>query len=221
MRWATMGTVVAARECLGHGLAINLGGGFHHAKPDGGEGFCIYSDIALAIDALRGEGLLGEEDRVVYVDLDAHQGNGVCHTLMSDKRVFIFDMYNRSIYPSYDSQARIRIDCDIPLMPTWREEDYLDELADRLPGFLDSISRTRRVGLAIYNAGTDVYAGDPLGQLNVSADGILRRDLLVMRELRQRGIPSIMLLSGGYTQASYKHVADSVIRIVEEEMERG
>lgn len=136
---------------------------------------------------------------------------------MDDKRVFVFDMYNSTIYPSYDSEARNRIDCDIRLFSACREQEYLRELKDWLPGFLDSISQSQRVGLAIYNAGTDVYVDDPLGLLDVSAEGILQRDLFVVRELRQRGIPTVMLLSGGYTRVSYKLVADSVIRLLEPE----
>jgi histone deacetylase 11 len=216
MRWATMGTVVAARASLQYGLAVNLGGGYHHAKPNAGEGFCIYSDIAMAIHSLRSEGLLTTQQRVAYVDLDAHQGNGVCHAFMSDPRVFIFDVYNATIYPFYDSAARDRIDCDVRITGACHEQQYLRELKTGLPGFLDSIASSQPVGLAIYNAGTDVLAGDPLGGLNISAAGILERDLFVVRQLRERDIPTVMLLSGGYTRMSHRLVADSVIRLVEE-----
>jgi histone deacetylase 11 len=217
MRWATMGTVLGASEALRHGLAVNLGGGFHHAKPAAGEGFCIYSDIALAIHSLRSEGAIGQDSRIAYVDLDAHQGNGVGHFFAQDQRVFILDMYNSLIYPSYDLKAQSRIDCAVRLERGCRERKYLQALASRLPGFLDSISRSQHVGLAIYNAGTDVFAGDPLGCLEVSADGVLRRDVFVVEELRKRGIPTLMLLSGGYTPVSYRLVADSVIRLLEME----
>ncbi len=212
-----MGTIIAAGECIEQGLAVNLGGGYHHAKPAGGEGFCIYCDIALAVQSLRKNGLLAENDRIAYVDLDAHQGNGVCHAFMADRRMFIFDMYNSDIYPSYDADARDRTHCNIPLTSSCHEKDYLRDLTKSLPGFLDSISRTGRVGLGIYNAGTDVYVDDPLGQLGLSASGILERDLFVIRELRRRGIPSLMLLSGGYTRVSYELVANSVIRLLEDE----
>jgi histone deacetylase 11 len=215
MRWSTMGTVLASREAIRHGLAVSLSGGYHHAKPEGGEGFCIYSDIALAIHTLRGERALGDDDRVVYVDLDAHQGNGVCHFYQEDRRVFIFDMYNRDIYPTYDRVARQRIDCDLPLTSNCTESEYLTTLKRHLPGFLDSIGRSGRVGLAIYNAGSDVYAGDALGGLNVSAQGVLQRDRFVVDELRQRDLPVVMLPSGGYSRESYKLLADSVRALLE------
>ena len=217
MRWATQGTIVAAREAIQHGFAVNLSGGYHHAKPNGGEGFSVYSDIAVAVHAIRDENLLAPDARIAYVDLDAHQGNGVCHAFRGDKQVFIFDMYNSTIYPSYDTEARTRIDCDVRLTGNCTEGEYLSELKGNLPGFLDSVGGTAPIGLAIYNAGTDVFEGDALGGLNVSAAGIVERDAFVVDQLRQQGIPTVMLLSGGYSSDSYKHVADSVLNLTNEQ----
>jgi len=214
MRWAVRGTIIAAREALRHGLAVNLSGGYHHAKPEAGEGFSIYADVAIAVNSLRADGSLDDDARIAYIDVDAHQGNGVCRTFMDDNRVFIFDMYNSLIYP-LEIPTRERIDCDIPLLSAWGDEEYLGELRGRLPGFLNSVGRTRPIGLAIYNAGTDVFAGDPLGGLSVSAEAILERDLFVVGELRDRGVPTVMVLSGGYTPQSYRLVADSVSRLLE------
>lgn len=216
MRWATEGTIIAAREALRHGIAVNLSGGYHHAKPEGGEGFCVYSDIGVAICNLREQGVVEQDCRVAYIDLDAHQGNGVCHTFLNDKAVFIFDVYNSMIYPFADEIAKERVDCNLPVVSSCSENEYLRLVSANLPGFLDSIQRTKRVSLAVYNAGTDVYKDDPLGGLNLSAQGILQRDLYVTRELRKRGIPMVMLPSGGYTRVSYKLIAESVSRILEE-----
>ncbi len=218
MRWATAGTVLASHASIRHGFSVNLGGGFHHAKPDSGEGFCIYSDIALAIDSVRREGLISAAARIAYIDLDAHQGNGICHAFMHDNSVFIFDMYNSMIYPSYDVEAQQRVDCNIRLTDSCSDTEYQTTLEEQLPGFLDSISRSRGVEFAIYNAGTDVFQDDPLGGLNLSAEGVLRRDLYAVGQLRQRGIPTLMLLSGGYTRVSYRLVAESVIHLVESEL---
>jgi histone deacetylase 11 len=222
MRWATMGTVVAAREALTttreglqQGLAVNLSGGYHHAKPDGGEGFCFYNDIALAVTMLRREGLLAEADRVAYIDPDAHQGNGVSHAFLDDPRMFLFDAYNEFIYPAYDRVAHDRIDCNVPLPAGCRDDVYLGHLHAKLPGFLDSIGREARVALALFNAGTDVYEGDALGGLAVSAPGILERDTFVVEQLRSRSIPTVMLLSGGYSEESHRLVASSVRAMIE------
>lgn len=218
MRWATMGTMIGAKESLKHGFVVNLGGGFHHAKPTAGEGFCIYADIPLAIHSLRAQQLIDEESHIAYIDLDAHMGNGVCHAFKNDKRVFIFDMFNSMIYPIHDSEARDRIDCDYRLHSHHSEAEYLTNLEKLLPPFLDSISKSQKTSLAIYNAGTDVFLNDPLGQLSLTAKAILKRDLFVVKELRKRGIPTLMLLSGGYTKESYQLVANSVIELVEMEL---
>ena len=214
MRWATAGTILAAREAMRCGLAINLSGGYHHAGPDRGEGFCVYNDIALAVHALRGDGALKDDDTVVYVDCDAHQGNGVCRAFAGDGRVFIYDCYNAAIYPR-DADARRRIDCDVPLTPNQTDGEYLAQLESTLPPFLDGVSKTRRPAFAIYNAGTDIYRGDPLGALAVTAAGVLKRDRLVLKELVARGIPTIMLPSGGYTRESFQLIADTAADVLE------
>lgn len=217
MRWATRGTILAAYQALENGFAVNLSGGYHHAKPDRGEGFCIYSDIGIAVAALRSNNRIAPDARIAYIDTDAHQGNGVCHTFADDPRTFIFDIFNSRIYPMFDVDARKRIDCEVAITSAITDAEYMAELQNRLPGFLDSVGRSP-IGLAIYNAGTDIFAGDPLGGLDISAETILQRDLLVVRELRERQIPTIMVLSGGYTKQSYQLVADSVIAILEMEM---
>jgi len=216
MRWATRGTIVAAQEALSHGLAINLSGGYHHAKPSHGEGFSIYADVGIAVASLRHDGRISQTDRVVYIDTDVHQGNGVCHTFMNDSRVFLFDMFNHRIYPWTDNEAKQRIDCAIPLTSSCTDETYLEELQQKLPGFLDSVGNSP-IGIAFYNAGTDVFAGDPLGGMNISAAAICERDLYVVSELRRRRIPTVMVLSGGYTKKSFQLVADSVIDLVKME----
>lgn len=210
MRWACAGTVLAARAALECGLAFNLGGGFHHAKPSGGEGFSIYNDIALAIGTLTCEGRLTASSRVAYVDLDAHLGNGVAWCFAEDSRVFMFDMHNDSIYPLGDVRARERVDCPVGLPPSTGGEEYLDRLRSRLPPFLDSVGRSAAISLAVYNAGTDVLAGDPLGGLALAPDEVLARDLFVLNTLRQRGIATLVLTSGGYTDESHRAIARTI-----------
>lgn len=209
MRWATAGTVRAAREALRTGMAFNLSGGYHHASRDRGEGFCVYADVGVAVTLLRDEGRLGADDRVVYIDLDAHQGNGVARVFADDPRVFLFDVYNELIYPR-DAHARRRIDCDLPIPPGCDDGRYLPLIRAELPRFLDAVSRARRPALAIYNAGTDIFGGDPLGYLRVSAEGVLARDQFVLAQLTERHIPWVTLPSGGYTRESYQLIARTV-----------
>jgi histone deacetylase 11 len=214
MRWATMGTVVAAREAMEHGLAINLSGGYHHASPNDGHGFSAYADVALAIEGLRTSGRLKEGDKVVYIDLDAHQGNGVCRTYFEDRRVFIYDQYNRHIFP-LDVRAQRRIDCDASVEGGCGECDYLATLRQKLPAFLDGLTRNDGVSLGVYNAGTDIFVADQLGGMNVSAAGVLERDRFVLEQLIKRRIPTLVVLSGGYSQHSYELVAAMVSFVME------
>jgi histone deacetylase 11 len=214
MRWAVAGSLVAAREALTAGVAVNLSGGYHHAKPDHGEGFCVFNDIAYLIHGLRSDGQLEPDDRVAYIDLDAHQGNGVCHHFLNDRRVVVYDAFNGDIYPSYDLVARERINCPVPLPSGCTGAEYLRLLKSSLPGFLDKVPRNGRVGLAIYNAGTDVFEGDTLGGMKLSAADVLERDLHVIDQLRMRNIPAVMLLSGGYSHESHRLVANTVVELL-------
>ncbi len=213
MRWAARGSVLAAKAALEQGIAVNLSGGYHHAKPSRGEGFCIFSDIALIVRQLRSEGELTLEQKTVYIDLDAHQGNGVCYQFKNDPSFRIFDMYNGTIYPASDNFATSRVNCRIQLPSGFDGTRYLQVLREQLPTFLDSPAQAG-AALAIYNAGTDVYAADSLGDLKVSAEEILERDLFVIDELRKRNLPVVMLLSGGYSQESFQLVAATVSKLL-------
>lgn len=214
MRWAVAGSLVAGREALTHGVAVNLSGGYHHAKPDGGEGFCVFNDVAYLVHGLRREGRLKPDDRIAYIDLDAHQGNGVCHHFHADRQMFIYDAFNPRIYPSSDREAITRIDRAVHLPSKCTGTEYLQLLDISLPGFLDSIGRNASIGLAIYNAGTDIFEGDALGHLRIPAADVLARDLFVIDQLRTRNIPVVMLLSGGYSRESYRLVANTVVELL-------
>ncbi len=207
MRLATAGTILAAEAAMERGLAINLSGGYHHAKRGSGEGFCVYNDIAIAIRSLRAKGLLAQEQRVLYVDLDAHMGNGVADVFADDRSVTLFDMFNRGIYPADDRAALARLDFGLPLAFGVEDSLYLSALQRELPEAIDGLSAP---GFAIYNAGTDVFEGDPLGGMKLSEQAILQRDLFVLRHLRERGIPTLMLPSGGYTRESHRFLARAV-----------
>ncbi|HTR40141.1 MAG TPA: histone deacetylase [Pseudomonadales bacterium] len=213
MRWATRGSVIAAKAALQTGAAINLSGGYHHAKPNQGEGFCVFSDAALIVYQLRQEKLLQPDDTIAYVDLDAHHGNGVCHQFLADRRVSIFDMYNENVYPGKEFEHHQRIDWNIPLPFGCPGAEYLAILRENLPRFLDSLDK-RRLKLAIYNAGTDVFAGDKLGGLGLSADDVLERDMFVINEFLQRQIPFVMVLAGGYSRQSYQLVANTAAKLL-------
>jgi histone deacetylase 11 len=211
MRLATMGTILAAEEAMKGGLAVNMGGGYHHASTAKGEGFCIYSDVALAIINLRDTGKLKADETVLIIDLDVHQGNGHERIFLNDPHVKIMDVYNQGIYPN-DAQAMRGIDCDVPLRSGTSEEEYLAALKLKLPEFLDSVDSPK---FALYVAGTDIYSNDMLGMFRVSEAGILERDKFVFNALAEREIPFAMTLGGGYSQESYLAVANAVRYIIE------
>lgn len=97
-------------------------------------------------------------------------------------------------------------------------DEYLELLQTRLPAFIESVGQSKQVGLAIYNAGTDIYEGDALGGLRVSAEGVLKRDLFVLEELRRRAIPTVMLPSGGYSEESHRMIARTIQHLLEKNL---
>jgi histone deacetylase 11 len=202
MRWAVGGTILAAELALQTGLAVNVGGGFHHAHTNRGHGFCVYSDIAVAIATLRVKQLA---QRFMIIDLDAHQGDGLERIFMNDPNVQIYDMYNADIFPS-DEAARSGITWETRLECGTTDQQYLRELIDMLPTAIDDA----RPDLAFYLAGTDIVRGDDLGLLDISPDGVFRRDQFVLQQLNERGIPAVMVTAGGYTAASAQLIARTV-----------
>ena len=203
-RYATGGTVLAARLALRYGVAVNLAGGYHHAKPDAGEGFCIYNDIAVAIRAMQDEGL---SKRALVVDLDVHQGNGTAVCFAGDKRVFTFSMHEGGIYPV----PKARSDLDVELSAGTDDEEYMRLLASTLQAIIEKF----RPDLVILQAGCDTLAGDPLAHLEMTPAGIVRRDALVIDECVRRRIPVVMTLGGGYSRGAWRAQYASIRRTLE------
>lgn len=206
--WCAAGTVLAAREALRDGLAFNLGGGFHHAKRSWGEGFCLFSDIALTIHTLRSEGILAPADPVFYIDLDAHQGNGVSTDFGADPAVRILDVFNSENYPFRDKVGRAGIDVARPLPAYTEDGAYMEALNSGLDELFAGQPTPR---LVIYCAGTDVLVGDPLGDMKLSHQGVNARDMAVWQAVRGRGLPLLVLPAGGYSKLTARLIADFVL----------
>ena len=181
------GTLAATRAALEHGVAMNLSGGTHHAFADHGEGFCVFNDVAIAIRALQLDGRL---TRAVVIDLDVHQGNGTNAIFAGDERVYTFSMHGAKNYPFHRVAGCVDI-----AMPDGTDDDlYLDTLSRALPNAL----RSARAALAVYLAGADILAGDRLGRLGLTHEGMGRRDVLVLDACREIGLPVAIVLGGGY-----------------------
>lgn len=202
MKFGTGGTILGAELAMRCGWAINLSGGYHHAKAEKGEGFCYYADIPIAVWKLWQE---RPQLKVLIVDLDAHQGNGHESIFGADERVDIFDIYNGEVYPQ-DEAAREFIDYDFPLDDYVEDEAYLALLMKELPKAIEESAP----GLIIYNAGTDVFELDPLGGLGITDEGIVERDEFVFQSASVKGIPVLMVLSGGYAPESAGIIGRSV-----------
>ncbi|KAK8545293.1 hypothetical protein V6N13_066580 [Hibiscus sabdariffa] len=201
------GTVLAAKFAKERGWAINVGGGFHHCSGGRGGGFCAYADISLCIHFAF---VLSNISRVMIIDLDAHQGNGHEMDFGNDERVYILDMYNPGIYP-FDMTARNYINQKVDVVTGTTTGEYLKQLDKALEVARNSFAPE----LIIYNAGTDILDGDPLGGLKVSPDGVVQRDEKVFRFARERNIPIVMVTSGGYMKTSARVIANSIINLSE------
>jgi len=214
MKLAVAGTIQATRRALqGEGaIAMNVGGGFHHAFRDHGEGFCLYADVAVAIAAARAAGALGERDPIAIIDLDAHRGNGVWDILGSDPAVRVLDVYNFQTYPGLFDGAVEDFPFLVPIKAGTSDGRYLDTVRGELRRFLDDMPKPR---LAVYNAGTDVLAGDPVGRLAVSEAGVVARDRFVLDTLAERQIPTVIVTSGGYTRRSHPLIAELALAVVD------
>lgn len=215
---AAGGSILAARQCLTDGVSISLGGGFHHAFPDHGEGFCMIHDVAVAIRRLQ------RDDKIrtaMTVDCDVHQGNGTAAIFAGTRTasallpsssastvtqpvgmprgkmrgahagdVFTISLHQHNNYPLWKPPSSI----DVDLPDGLGDDDYLAWLDNALSSGL----RQFEPDLMCYIAGADPYKEDQLGGLNLTIEGLKKRDELVFRVARARNIPVMVTYAGGY-----------------------
>jgi acetoin utilization deacetylase AcuC-like enzyme len=189
------GTIGACRAALTDGFANNLAGGTHHAYAAHGEGFCVFNDVAVAARAMQAEGLA---NHIVIIDLDVHQGNGTASIFRDDTSVFTFSIHGAKNFPFHKEYS----DLDIALDDDVDDEVYLEALKPGLQAALDQ----SMADLAIYIAGADPFSGDRLGRLCLSKSGLALRDRMVFDFCRQKGLPVVTVMGGGYA----KDVKDTV-----------
>jgi acetoin utilization deacetylase AcuC-like enzyme len=192
---AAGGTTLAGRKALEDGFAANLSGGFHHAYPGHGEGFCMIHDVGVAIRSLQAAGKIRT---AMTVDTDVHHGNGTAAIFGDDDSVFTLSIHQENNYPMPKPPS----DEDIGLDDGTRDREYLDALEKGLVHALKKMSPD----LIFYIGGADPYCEDQLGGLALTIEGLQKRDRLVFQHARQRGIPVASTLAGGYA----RRVADTV-----------
>jgi acetoin utilization deacetylase AcuC-like enzyme len=180
------GTYAAARHALAHGFAANGAGGSHHALPDGGAGYCVTNDLAIAAHRLVTE---GSARRILIVDLDVHQGDGTAVFFAGRDDVLTFSMHAAKNFPV----RKARSFRDVELPDGIGDADYLAILAAELAPLL-----AWNPDFVLFQAGVDPHLDDRLGRLGLSDAGLAARDALVVRACRTRGIAVASTLGGGY-----------------------
>ena len=185
---ATGGTVLASKLAIKSGIACNTAGGSHHANYDGGAGYCVFNDVAVAAKFLLERGLA---NKILIVDLDVHQGNGNADIFKDDNHVFTFSMHSKTNYPAKKSIS----DYDVELKDNIEDKEYIETLKKCLnelnQNFFDFV---------FYIAGVDIHYNDRLGKLKISDDGIKTRDQIVIENYFSQRIPLCGVLGGGYNK---------------------
>jgi len=185
---ATGGTVLASKLAINFGLACNTAGGSHHANFDGGAGYCVFNDVAVAAKYLLNRGLA---NRILIVDLDVHQGNGNSDMFKDNRNVFTFSMHSKSNYPAKKSLS----DLDVELKDNTEDKEYLDILKFNLANLNDE-----NFDFIFYIAGVDIHHNDRLGKLSITDEGINLRDNIVIDNFFSKRIPICGVLGGGYNK---------------------
>jgi len=186
-RLSVGGTILAAESALAEGLSVHVGGGFHHAFADHGEGFCLLNDTAVAVEKLQREGRVG---RVMIVDCDVHQGNGTASIFKNRADVFTFSIHQMDIYPSEKQTSTL----DVGLWTGDGDRAFLEAMSAHFP----KLFREYRPDLVFYLAGADPLAGDQLGGLTMTKTGLMARDRIVLEGALLLKVPVAVLLAGGY-----------------------
>ena len=181
------GTILSCMLAIETGAGIHLGGGFHHAFSDHGEGFCVFNDLAVAIRKMQ---KLNKIKKALVIDCDLHQGNGTAYIFQKDTNVFTFSIHQEDIYP-YPKQ---RSNVDIELSAGSGDEEYLELLRKSVPSLIEK----HKPEIILYQAGADPYKGDQLGQLKLTIDGLKKRDEFIFKQARTHDIPVAVTLGGGY-----------------------
>jgi acetoin utilization deacetylase AcuC-like enzyme len=192
---AAGGSILAGQSSLRDGFGCNLGGGFHHAYPGHGEGFCAIHDVAVAIRRLQAEGAVA---KAMVIDTDVHHGNGTAAIFRNDKTVFTLSIHQENNYPAHKPDSTI----DLHMWDRADDEEYLNVL---LPAVVSGLEEFRP-DIVFYIGGADPYCEDQLGGLCLTKQGLMVRDRKVFEEARKRGVPMATTLAGGYA----RNVEDTV-----------
>jgi acetoin utilization deacetylase AcuC-like enzyme len=186
---AAGGSILAAQRALRDGFGANLGGGFHHAYPNHGEGFCAIHDVAVAIRRLQADHAVR---KAMVVDTDVHHGNGTAAIFEKDRSVFTLSIHQENNYPAHKPPSTV----DLHMPDRVEDEEYLNALLPAVQHGLDQF----KPDILFYVGGADAFCEDQLGGLSLSKKGLMQRDCGVFELTRQRGAPVVTTLAGGYAR---------------------
>jgi acetoin utilization deacetylase AcuC-like enzyme len=196
-------TIAACRAALSEGVAVNLGGGTHHAFNDRGKGFCWLNDSVIAAMAMQAEGLA---EHILIVDCDVHQGDGTAAITRDDPSIFTFSIHGKNNFPYHKEISNL----DIELEDGTSDRTYLDSLEN---GLTICFGRFK-ADLVIYLAGADPYRKDRYGRLSLTKAGLAERDRLVLERLKENELPVAVTMAGGYAP-EIQDVVDIHIQTIE------
>lgn len=183
---STGGTIYTAQLAIDHGCAIHLSGGYHHAFPSEGSGFCLFNDLAIAAKVLQQQGV----GKILIFDCDVHQGDGTAVIFAEDPQVITASLHGEKNFPARKQYS----DWDIGLENQLTDAPYLTAVQESL----DFLLQLHQPDLVIYDAGVDIHQQDDLGLLSISTAGVFARDLLVLGGCLARKIPVAAVIGGGY-----------------------
>ena len=183
---ATGGTVLASKLAVKNKLACNTAGGSHHAFSDQGNGYCVFNDVAVAAKYLKKK---YKFEKILILDLDVHQGDGTAKIFENDNSFFTVSIHSKKNYPSKKQSS----DIDIELDDGMEDEEYLSVVNQLIKKI-----ETQDFNFVFYVAGVDIHCNDRLGKLNISEDGIRKREKMVINHFFKKNIPLCGVLGGGY-----------------------
>jgi acetoin utilization deacetylase AcuC-like enzyme len=186
---AAGGTILAAQMAARDGFGCNLSGGFHHAYPEHGEGFCAINDVAVAVMRMKSDGAI---KKAMVIDTDVHQGNGTAAIFAKDNSVFTFSIHQENNYPPHKPPSTI----DLNMEDGVGDKEYLEALFPAVRKALDEF----QPDMVFYVGGADPYREDQLGGLALTMEGLKTRDAEVFSEVRKRNIPVVSTPAGGYAR---------------------
>jgi acetoin utilization deacetylase AcuC-like enzyme len=200
------GTLAATKEALANRWGGNLAGGTHHAFRGEGSGFCVFNDIAIAIQWLRST---GQVKRAAVIDLDVHQGDGTAQIFQDEPDVLTLSVHCEVNFPFRKQQSKI----DVALAEGLGDDEYLRVLDEVLPRTFEF-----KPEIIFYQSGVDVLASDALGKLALTPEGVKERDHRIISAVKNAGVPLVITMGGGYSKpidltaqahaATYRTAAD-------------